>query len=270
MPRILISPGKYKTGILIDCIMPTDRISQFNTAREIKTLDINLLDFIRMLAEGKFLVPTFQRYFVWEPENIIALWDSIYHFYPIGSIMYWKTDIRLKIHRKLGGFVLPREKKTTEDIERSYILDGQQRATSLLASFYGGQGRINRSDSFDYTMYFDATRAEFFFENELYKRKWKVDPAFLIKLKDAAGLNIDHVNKISNTSGFDSNVKTSLLNLRHMFISYKISLICITGFDIASVCKIFERVNNGGRSLENLDILVARSFKDNPIIVEEV
>jgi uncharacterized protein with ParB-like and HNH nuclease domain len=231
---------------------------------------MNLLEFIDMLAAGKFLIPTFQRYFVWEPASIIDLWDSIYHFYPIGSFLYWQTDVRLKIHRKLGGFIIPQNKNTAaEEQERSYILDGQQRATALVVSFFGGKESVNKPDSFDYTMYFDAVNAEFLFENEMYKRKWDVNPGFLIRLKDIQESGSDLLKHLSSVPGYNQSIEDNILKLLHAFKNYKASLICITGFDIAGVCKIFERINHAGKQLENFDIMVARSFQDNPIIVEE-
>jgi uncharacterized protein with ParB-like and HNH nuclease domain len=223
-----------------------------------------------MLASGEFLIPTFQRYFVWEPAGIIDLWDSIYHFYPIGSFLYWKTDVRLKIHRKLGGFILPKQRaRDKEKGERSYILDGQQRATALLASFFGGKESVNKADSFDYTLYFDAVNANFLFENELYRRKWDVDSRFVIRVKDIAESNNGFLQNMSSIPGYNQTVKNNLLQLKHSFDNYNIPTICITGFDIAGVCKIFERINHAGKQLENFDIMVARHFKDNPIIVEE-
>ena len=108
--------------------------------RDIKTEDIKIQDFVNRLKDDKFLIPTFQRDFVWEPENIVKLWDSIYRFYPIGSILYWMTDSYLHTHRKLGGFSFPHDEDTIRKFrEWAYILDGQQRATSLLISMIGGK-----------------------------------------------------------------------------------------------------------------------------------
>jgi hypothetical protein len=223
-----------------------------------------------MFGSGQFLIPTFQRYFVWEPAGIIDLWDSIYHFYPIGSFLYWNTDVRLKIHRKLGGFILPEQKtRDREKGERSYILDGQQRATALLASYFGGKENMNKANSFDYTLYFDAVNTNFLFENELYRRKWEVDSRLLIRVKDIAEASNGFPANMSAIPGYNQSVEDNLLQLKYSFSNYNITTICITGFDIAGVCKIFERINHAGKQLENFDIMVARSFKDNPIIVEE-
>ena len=74
-----------------------------NLNRDIGTEDLKIEPFVEKLRTDKFLIPTFQREFVWQPENIIKLWDSIFRFYPIGSILYWETDKYLHTHRKLGG-----------------------------------------------------------------------------------------------------------------------------------------------------------------------
>jgi uncharacterized protein with ParB-like and HNH nuclease domain len=235
--------------------------------RSISTRDIGLLEFIQSLANGKFLIPSFQRYFVWEPENILSLWDSIYHYYPIGSILYWDTRIRLKIHRKLGGYLIPLAKKS-ENSPRAYILDGQQRATSLLVSLYSGDS-IKDHEAFNYTVYFDARNADFFFEKDLYKRSWDTDPAFLIKLRDAAQWNGDFKEDFNGVKGFNSSIAQNLDQLHHMFHNYRIPLIRVKGFDIKGVCEIFERINQGGKKLELLDIYVARNFTNNPTIIEE-
>ena len=61
-----------------------------NMNRDIGTEDLKIEHFVEKLKNDKFLIPTFQRDFVWEPENIVKLWDSIYRFYPVGSILVLK------------------------------------------------------------------------------------------------------------------------------------------------------------------------------------
>ncbi len=57
-----------------------------NMNRDIGTDDKKITEFVDMLAKDKLLIPTFQREFVWDPENIIKLWDSIFRFYPVGRL----------------------------------------------------------------------------------------------------------------------------------------------------------------------------------------
>ena len=97
-----------------------------NLDREIKSETMKINVFVEVkLSKDKMLIPTFQRDFKWEPENIRKLWDSIYKFYPIGSILYWVTDTYLHTHRKIGGFQFPHDEDAARKFKDwEYILDG--------------------------------------------------------------------------------------------------------------------------------------------------
>src|SRR5215203_5511635 len=58
--------------------------------------------------------------------------DSIYKRYPFGSLLFWRTREKLKFDRKLGPFELPEPKA---DYPIDYVLDGQQRITSIFGVF---------------------------------------------------------------------------------------------------------------------------------------
>ena len=236
-----------------------------NLNREIESKVAKINTFVEeKLSKDKLLIPTFQREFVWEPENIQKLWDSIFRFYPIGSILYWVTDNYLHTHRKLGGFEFPHDEDTVRKFkEWAYILDGQQRATSLLVSIRGGKGKVKDDENFDYTLYFNATDATFFFAKELEKRKSKVNPAFLIRLKDVPkGEFLDFYEKISKEQGINEEIKANIKQLYRIFTDYKLVLIKIQGVDVDEVCEIFERVNQEGKKLDPVDIIVARTYRN--------
>ena len=235
-----------------------------NLNREIESEVIKINTLVEeKLSKDKILIPTFQREFVWEPENILKLWDSIFRFYPIGSILYWVTDSYLHTHRKLGGFEFPHDEDTVQKFkEWAYILDGQQRATSLLVSILGGKGKVKDDENFDYTMYFDATDATFFFSHELEKRNSKVNPAFLIKLKDVPRWSFSFYKEISAQDGFNKDIEHNLEQLQRIFSDYKLVLIRIQGVDVDEVCEIFERVNQEGKKLDPVDIIVARTYRN--------
>jgi uncharacterized protein with ParB-like and HNH nuclease domain len=229
----------------------------------------NIKELLDMLSRGEFLIPSFQRSFVWNPEHISNLWDSIYHFYPIGPIIYWKTFVHLRVHRRIGGFYLPKNVNNGSRRLQSYILDGQQRITSLFVSFFGGKDKIREQMDFDYTLHFDLTNAKFFFEAERYKHLWSTNAAFLVRLQDVPVLPDDYIEQLSKISGFNSIIKNNLEQLKHVFTDYEIPFMRLKGFDIKSVCDIFERMNQGGIRLENLDIIIARNFHNNPTVIEE-
>lgn len=238
-----------------------------NLSREIDSEVMKINTFVEeKLAKDNLLIPTFQREFVWEPENIRRLWDSIFRFYPIGSILYWITDSYLHTHRKLGGFEFPHNEDTVKKFnEWSYILDGQQRATSLLVSLLGGKGKVKDDEDFDYTLYFDATSEEFFFANELEKRKNKVNPAFLIRLRDVPKWNISFYREIANNEGYNETIERNLEQLERVFKDYKLVLTKIQGVDVNEVCEIFERINQEGKKLDPVDIIVARTYRNEDL-----
>lgn len=238
-----------------------------NLSREIDSEVMKINAFVEeKLAKDNLLIPTFQREFVWEPENIRKLWDSIFRFYPIGSILYWITDSYLHTHRRLGGFEFPHDEDTVRKFkEWAYILDGQQRATSLLVSILGGKGKVKDEEDFDYTLYFDATNAEFFFANELEKRKTKINPAFLVRLKDVPKWNISFYREIANEDGYNETIEQNLEQLERVFKDYKLVLTKIQGVDVNEVCEIFERINQEGKKLDPVDIIVARTYRNEDL-----
>src|SRR5690606_19470148 len=87
---------------------------------------------IERIGSGDIRIPAFQRNFVWEPDQVAFLLDSIYKEFPIGTIILWKTDKKLTTEKNLGYFELPEPRK---DYPVNYVLDGQQRLTSLFSVF---------------------------------------------------------------------------------------------------------------------------------------
>lgn len=233
-----------------------------NLTRDIGSEALKITDVIEGLKKDDFLIPTFQREFVWQPENIRKLWDSIYKFYPIGSLLYWETDSYLHTHRKLGGFTFPNDEDTVKKFkEWKYILDGQQRATSLLVSFLGGKGRVEGNENFDYTMYFDATKGEFIFEGEVTHSKETADARFFIRLRDVPEWPFSFYKEISAVPGFNDSIENNLQQLSKIFTSYKIAVVKIKGVEVSEVVEIFERINQEGKTLHPVDIIVARTYR---------
>jgi hypothetical protein len=230
---------------------------------------MSIQEFVRKLAGGEFLIPSFQREFVWDPEDVIKLWDSLYRFYPIGSILSWTTETSLHIHRKLGGWILPDSCDPSKDVKRVYILDGQQRATSILIPLLGSEAGVRGRSAFEDTLCFDATTATFFFARALKKRRRKVEEAFLVRLSEILDSPSDFRSYIDTRVRNHATARDNLLQLTRVFTDYKLSFICIRGFDIPSVREIFERINREGKSLSSMDLMIARSFHNYEYLVEE-
>lgn len=86
------------------------------------------------IENGTIKIPQFQVDFVWSKTKSAKLLDSIVKGYPIGTFIIWKTNERLRSIRNLGGVSLP---ETPKGDAVKYVLDGQQRLTSLFVTLKG-------------------------------------------------------------------------------------------------------------------------------------
>jgi len=243
-----------------------------------------LTTYLDELLNKNYQIPTFQREVVWDRENVKKLWDSIYKFYPLGSILIWKTDLKLQNHRQVGGHRITDENFTRAEYQ--YILDGQQRTTSLLTSLYGGS--IEGQDGFNPTLYVDFTipinsdtddesyRSRFLFWDEIDDRngelryntgkKNRFNEGLIVKLIDVKNnfgsierKLVEHPNPIYKE--YDHQVRKELRRVKEILDNYRISFIEVKGIQVSEVCQIFERINQAGKPLNIFDIVVAKTFK---------
>ena len=99
-----------------------------------KTDSIALMDVVKYISEGDYRIPRFQRNYVWKIDKVVALVDSLLKGFPIGSIVLWQTKNELSEVKGLGGVQIP---KRDSSKYTSYIIDGQQRLTSLYFALKG-------------------------------------------------------------------------------------------------------------------------------------
>ena len=101
------------------------------------TIDVDKKSIQELITEvnsGKFLLPSFQRQYVWDENDIRDLIDSIINNYPIGTIILWKPST-ISI-AEIDPFSKPLiDINTKKPNEVLYVIDGQQRLTSLLLLF---------------------------------------------------------------------------------------------------------------------------------------
>ncbi|HIP34179.1 MAG TPA: DUF262 domain-containing protein [Bacteroidia bacterium] len=254
-----------------------------NFTDRIKPTDKGITTYLDDLKNSDYQIPTFQREVVWEKENVKKLWDSIYKFYPLGSILVWKTDVKLQNHRQIGG-----HKFSDAHFARSeyqYILDGQQRTTSLLTSLYGGS--IDGKKNFDPSLYVDLTienntetddehyKKRFLYIDEIndkdgeYRRNTrnqkKFNDGLIVKLisikEDFSNLQKKIIKHPSVDLNFDHPYIEELGRMKQVLDNYRISFIELKGIQVAEVCQIFERINQAGKPLDIFDIVVAKTFR---------
>lgn len=94
-----------------------------------KTNPVSLKDLMRNCHEGKLQLPDFQRGWVWDQDRIIDLLASISEGFPVGALMTLNAsgEVAFAVRPVEGA---PKPEKELE----AYLLDGQQRMTSLYQS----------------------------------------------------------------------------------------------------------------------------------------
>lgn len=242
--------------------------------------DRSIGTYLDNLRRKDYQIPTFQREVVWEEDSVKKLWDSIYRFYPIGSILVWKTDLQLQNHRSIGGHVIA---DSNERDSYQYILDGQQRTTSLLTSLYGGE--IEGREDFDPTLYFDLTIED---EEEIDENSYRQRFLFWDKIDDLGGdytRNTPRMKKYreglivrlhdvlhdfeaiekrlaeGDYPSYSHPIRKRLRVIRDVLDKYRLSIIRLKGIEVSEVCQIFERINQEGQPLDIFDIVVAKTFR---------
>jgi hypothetical protein len=92
------------------------------------------------IQQSKFVLPAIQREFVWQPEQIGRLFDSLMQGYPFGTFLYWKVDRQNSGLYTFYGFVRDYHQRDNphcpqlpqfHNSDLTAVLDGQQRLTAL-------------------------------------------------------------------------------------------------------------------------------------------
>lgn len=113
---------------------------------------ISIYEALQNIKEGKYVMPAFQRQYVWSMEQVEKLWDSILLDYPIATFLFWHLDddnvtwdtyfcnFLDKVtfdNRKQADTVNYELSNINVNKTDTAVLDGQQRLTSLFLSLFG-------------------------------------------------------------------------------------------------------------------------------------
>jgi len=205
-------------------------------------------------------IPAFQRDFVWEPDQVAFLLDSIYKDFPIGTIILWKTDKRLTTEKNLGHFKLPEPKK---DYPVNYVLDGQQRLTSLFSVF---QTTLEPTSNEWVDIYFDLKSNESVQESAfLALEESEVDDSRHFPVKSF--FDSVEYRKATNTLPDEEQIKID--SVQRKFLTYIIPDIVFETEDLKNVAIVFERINRAGTELNVFELLSAWSWSESFDLVEK-
>ena len=170
--------------------------------------------------------------------------DSISRRYPIGTFLFWQSSDFINALRNIGNLDLA---NPPLGYPVQYILDGQQRVTSLYAALCSAHvdGQLYRIcadlDSIEQS-------EEIFFARES-------DGERYILLSDLLGDDFG-----SLFASLTHTRQRRFNDIRTTFLNYPFSVTLVEGGDLDIVCDLFERINNTGVELSVFDLLVARTW----------
>jgi hypothetical protein len=235
----------------------------------------------------ELLLPHIQRAFVWDEGQMVWLFDSLMRNYPVQTLLFWRTNEAIKarhfmpcIDRDADLSDLYDPAKSVSHVDKTFVLDGQQRLQTLYALFRGTmldpQGRKLEA-------YFNVThgRCELDGTDLLYELAFSAEPMGLpyYRLrnlmerdaqKDAASIAYDLNDALASpvTESTDerrarerqvhtniSQLRTLLREEQHFWVEELDGV--ANKYEYRKILDIFVRVNPGGTKLTASDLMFA-------------
>ena len=214
---------------------------------------------VERVAAGKIRVPRFQRAFVWKQPDLSALLDSVLRGFPIGSILVWDTEEKIESTSRIGPVGI----NAHPDGMVGYLLDGQQRVSTLAGTLRLTDNMDSIVDQIDWRVYYDLDDQTFIDHRKLTKGS---DPRYF------------PVRSLLNTAGFfeacrriqqkvdDEHRAQRWLDeadrLSSAFRDYQLPLIHIREADLESAVTVFARLNRTGRKMAADELVSALTYQE--------
>ena len=257
---------------------------------------ITIWQAIKHIQRNSYLLPAFQREYVWSSNQVENLFDSLMKGYPINSMLFWKVKDEAKnaykFYKILDKYVekyhVHNDAFNTNQVNDFYaILDGQQRLTSLyigLCGSYAYHRYRARWDNSDYNfperiLYLNISRT--FPEDESDKTynfsfKEKAQTQEKALYQDTNGDKWFRVGEILNLEGGDSDYdvddfaednkitrnEKKIINLlrKKIFEKTVIDYYEIEDSKPDVAVNIFVRINSGGTQLSFSNMLMSMAI----------
>lgn len=218
---------------------------------KIKVQSMPLQDLLSNLAQGNLQMPRFQREFVWPVSKTRDLLDSMYKEFPIGTLFFWQAPAdQHDIMREMKELGIPAP-QPHQPI--SFILDGQQRLTSLYAA---GNGLKLGSKDYSNIRLDLAAALEYEgnksgFEGKLFASPRSSDPQRYVPFQDILTMNFETYNALPDE------YKAIYQTAQNRFTTYPFSVVLVREQPLNEVVEIFQRINQGGKKLSSYDLVCA-------------
>ena len=249
--------------------------------------DMNIFEVLERINNHTMLLPDIQREYVWKPEDVENLFESIVDNYPVGSCIFWKTTKENINKQKPNLYYFinnfkereTKNEKAPEVINKDdnyyIVLDGQQRITSINIALRGSIKIKRKGKGFAYNNPNSWREKELYFNLDYYNLNEKDEenpPKRFCFLTDEEA-NSGNYYKIKNIIGYDkfSDFVISIDNLKgtkyfdDLIILYQrlqnengngvIHYYCINEENYDNALNIFVRINSTGKKLSKTDLL---------------
>ncbi|HET6506032.1 MAG TPA: DUF262 domain-containing protein [Baekduia sp.] len=211
---------------------------------------------IERLIDGTIRIPGFQRKFVWEPQRAALLMDSLYKRYPVGSLLLWRTQHRLLRENRLGVFELP---PPDRDYPVDYVLDGQQRLTSLFSTFQRSLQPTDPDDDTWLPIFYDFAAQDDAQESRFVALR----PEEVVEGQHfPLSVFFDAVAFSRATRSLSEGANEEIVKVQQRFLETLIPVETFENEDRAVVAIVFERVNRMGIELDVFQLLTAWTWSD--------
>ncbi|KKW79942.1 hypothetical protein AAV96_06690 [Acinetobacter sp. AG1] len=217
--------------------------------------DISIRDILNQIGKGNLRIPSFQRGFVWDADSVAFLMDSIYKGYPFGTIQLWRTREKLETEKQFGPFQLfDRDAEYPID----YVLDGQQRITSIFGVF---QTEIESDDTDNpFKIYYDLHADENSQDSQFVAL---LDSDVIQQRHFPLNCLFDTVKYRKATKNLEEEIVEKIDLLQSIFKEVKIPFQTLETDDKTKVAIVFERINRKGVPLDTLQLLTAWTWSEN-------
>ena len=222
----------------------------------------NFLTLMNDVENGRVRLPPFQREFVWSLGKVIDLMDSIYKGFPIGSFFYWKADRKyVTLFRDIKSLCLP---SPAPEQELFFILDGQQRLTSIWVTF---KGSVIDGASYAHICLDLESAAKYEEGDPEARRQIKVfketepDNITFISLHDILSENVATYDAIRDPLPVEK--KQTLSKARDRFRNYPFSVVKVFNLELEDAVEVFQRINQGGKRLTRFELVAANCWSES-------
>ena len=194
---------------------------------------------------GDIAIPEIQRPFVWEPEKVTKLMDSLYNGFPVGYIVTWQSpNVKLKDGSLSAG--------------KKIIIDGQQRITALRAAILGETVKTKDYEDVRIKVAFNPITRTFATQNPAIEKNsvWIKDISTFLSGKEKVSALRKEYCRVNPQ--FDEDEVEEVFDSLKELVKKDIGVIKLSGtLDIEKVTEIFIRINSEGVPLNQADFVMS-------------